>query len=205
MKKQVERKHYFGLAYDNKKRFCSYWHQIHEVLSRCPESVLEIGIGNGFVKNYLTNMNLSIMTLDIDPDLHPDIISSVTNIPLSDNSIEIITCCEVLEHLPFEDFGRALREIYRVCKKYAVISLPDVRRVYRIEFRIPKVTIVQKLVPLPYIPQPHHFDGEHHWEIGKRSFPFEKIRKIISESGFEIIEEYRVMEIPYHHFFILGK
>jgi len=33
--------------YDSKERFCSYWHQINEVLSPPSEQILEVGIRNG--------------------------------------------------------------------------------------------------------------------------------------------------------------
>lgn len=49
---QVEPDHYYD-NYDWKGRFCSYWHQINEIIELGPNRVLEIGIGNGFVSKYL--------------------------------------------------------------------------------------------------------------------------------------------------------
>ena len=31
LKPQVKPDHYYKITYDTKERFCSYWHQIHEV------------------------------------------------------------------------------------------------------------------------------------------------------------------------------
>ena len=53
MVKQVESNHYYKEAYDTKDRFISYWHQINEIIMLNPDSVLEIGIGNGFLSKYL--------------------------------------------------------------------------------------------------------------------------------------------------------
>ena len=50
---QVEPNHYFDKSYDTKERFISYWHQVNEIVRLEPDSVLEIGIGSGFVSKYL--------------------------------------------------------------------------------------------------------------------------------------------------------
>ncbi len=76
MGKQVEAAHY-NLKYDSKERFCSYWHQINEITKLKPEKVLEVGIGNGFVSDYLKKRNFNVTTVDIDKDLKPDIVGSV--------------------------------------------------------------------------------------------------------------------------------
>jgi len=65
-KPQVEPDHYYNIIYDTKERFCSYWHQIQEVLLLKPSEVLEIGIGNGFVSRYLKERGINVTTLDID-------------------------------------------------------------------------------------------------------------------------------------------
>jgi len=46
---QVPVEHYFKKSYDTKARFISYWHQIDEIVQFNPTTILEIGIGNGFV------------------------------------------------------------------------------------------------------------------------------------------------------------
>ncbi|MFP4634095.1 MAG: hypothetical protein ACLFM9_03990 [Candidatus Aenigmatarchaeota archaeon] len=75
---QVSKSHYFN-NYDNKKRIMSYWYQIREVMNCDPNTVLEIGIGNGFVSSYLENRGYDVTTVDIDEDLNPDVIEDVRN------------------------------------------------------------------------------------------------------------------------------
>ena len=122
MKPQVEPSHYFTESYDLKGRFISYWHQIHEIIRLRPKRVLEIGIGNGFVSKYLKERRTNVLTLDIDKNLNPDIVGSVLDVPFSDNSFEVVVCYELLEHLQYENFYKALSEIFRVSKSYAILS-----------------------------------------------------------------------------------
>lgn len=206
MNLQVEPNHYFNEFYDSKERWISYWHQINEIIKLNPKKVLEIGIGNGFVSKYLKERKLNIVTLDIDNRLNPDVVGSVLNIPLEDNSFDVVACYEVLEHLPYENFGRALSEIFRVSNSYAILSLPDVSRVYRLYIQIPKVGTFKRLMPLPRIKIPiHKFDGEHYWEIGKAGYSLNRIIEDIQKAGFKIEKTYRIFENPYHRFFIARK
>ena len=206
VKLQVRPDHYYDIDYDTKQRFCSYWHQIHEILLLKQNEVLEIGVGNRFVSNYLRERGINIVTLDIDKELKPDVVGSVLDIPFRDNSFQIVACYELLEHLPYEYVAKALSEISRVSKQYVILSLPDVNRVYRIYIYIPKIGEIKRLLPLPRIRKPiHKFDGQHYWEIGKTGYPLKRILNDIQKQGLQLERTYRVYENPYHRFFILRK
>ena len=206
MMPQVEWKHYFNSSYDVKGRFSAYWHQINEIMLLRPQTILEVGIGNGLVADYLKQRGLNVTTLDIDERLKPDCVGSVVDIPFPDGFFAVVACFEVLEHVAYDDFSKALQEVHRVCKSYAILSLPDVGRAYRMNIQIPKIGEFKKLIPLPRLRPPiHKFDGEHWWEIGKAGYPLEKIASHIRNAGFEIGKTYRVFEIPYHRFFVLKK
>lgn len=198
--------HYYSFKYDTKERFTSYWHQIHEIISLEPETILEIGVGNKFLSDYLKKRNYNIISLDIEHALRPDVIGSVTCIPFANASFDAIACYEVLEHLPFSEFGKALREIRRVAKKYVVISLPDVTRSVRFFIHLPKLGIRKILLEYPAIkPNNHIFNGEHYWEIGKKGYALRNIIDNIQTAGLVIMKTYRVFEFPYHRFFVLKK
>lgn len=208
MKLQVEPNHYFNKSYDTKERFISYWHQVNEILSPEPESVLEVGIGNGFVVNYLKQRGIDITTLDIDVRLNPDCVGSVLDIPFTSSNFEVVACFEVLEHLPYEVVYKALKEIHRVTKKHVILSLPDRSLSYRFYFHIPKTKskMFKRLIPIPrLIPLKDKFDGEHYWEIGKDGYPLSKIKNDIRGAGFKIEKTYRMFENPFYRFFILIK
>lgn len=94
-----------------------------------------------------------------------------------------------MEHLSYENFYKGLSEIFRVSKFYAVLSLPDVSRVYRVYIQISKIGIFKRLISIPRIRKPiHKFNGEHYWEIGKVGYPLNKITKDIERVGFNIIK-----------------
>ena len=203
---QPKSDHYFSKHYDSKGRFCSYWHQIDEILSLQPKEVLEIGIGNGFVSKYLRDRGIDVTSLDIDKTLNPDVVGSVLEIPFNNDSFELVMCCEVLEHLPYKHFSRALSEIFRVSVSYVILSLPDYSRVCRFDIQIPKIAKSKILIPLPcFKPLVRELKGGHYWNIGTAGYPLQKIKKEVRKACFKLEKCYRVFEIPWHRFFVLKK
>lgn len=169
---------YSRTAYESKKWFCSYWHQIDEISSVEPKSVLEIGIGSGFTSRYLREKGVNITTLDIVCSLKPHIVGSVLEIPFADEVFDVVSCYEVLEHLPYSDFMQALREIHRVSQKRVALSLPDVTTIYRLIIELPRFKPIKTMIPHPF-PRPtdHTYGAEHYWEIGKKNYPPQQDRK----------------------------
>lgn len=203
--KQVEKQHYRN-QYDTKGRFASYWHQIDEILALRPSSVLDIGIGNAFVASYLKQSGVNVTTMDIDPDLDPDLVCSVTRMPFSNDAFSVTACFQVLEHLEYRQFALSLAELKRVAQDYVLISLPD---------RSFHFSLLVKLYPrfaqgisfsLRRFPgKRFKFDGEHYWEIGHRGYGLHRIEKSIQDAGLQIIRTYRVLEKPLHRLFLLHK
>jgi len=201
MRPQREPQHYQGLRYDRKTRFVSYWHQIQQVIERSPENVLEVGIGNGFVHRYLRNAGVDVHTLDFDERLGPDTVGSVLELPFDDGAFDLVCCCETLEHIPWDDFAPALRQLRRVARRWALISLPDVTPYVRAHLEVSRQEKFRKMYELPNRnPLPHVFDGEHYWEIGKQGYPLSKITSVVEGEGLVIDENFRVFELPYHRF-----
>jgi hypothetical protein len=206
MKPQVQKQHYFTNSYEAKERFITYWHQIHEAMILNPRNILEIGVGNKFVSNYLKERGFDITTLDLDVELKPCIVGSVLKIPLLDESFEVATCYQLLEHLPYDEFNNALKEIARVSVNNIIISLPDVTTVYRFNIELPRFKPIKKLIPHPFPrSKPYEFDGQHFWEIGWKEYPLSRITSDIMHSKLNILKTYRVYEFYYHRFFILEK
>ncbi len=195
--------YYRGQAYISPARFASYAYQIKEVLELQPRRVLEVGIGNGLVSYMLRKAGLDVTTLDFDPSLEPEIVASVTDMPVPHRSFDVVACFEVLEHLPFDRFPKALRELRRASCKHVVLTLPDCTRIYKLEARLPKLGRRRFSFGLRFLrPSEHEFDGQHYWEIGRNGYPLKTVRECLEESGLQVIKTYRVWENVYHRMFV---
>ena len=87
---QVGKQHYNFGAYGFEGRFVSYYWQLKEMLSLTPTSILEVGVGDVVFGSFIRkNTNIAYQSLDIAEDLAPDILGSITNIPLPDNAVYV--------------------------------------------------------------------------------------------------------------------
>lgn len=200
---QVAGDHYDFDAYVDLKRWSSYWYQVKEVTAVATDPVLEIGTGNGLLKSVLTGLGRRVATVDIDASLGPDFVGSVLDLPFSDGEYPVVAAFQILEHLPFDRFEDALRELKRVSRCHVLISLPDAWPRWNYAFYLPKFGEVQVSVPRPRLrAQEHRFDGQHYWEISKRGFDLGTILQSFRSARLDVIRRYRIPENPYHHFFV---
>lgn len=203
---------YKFLKYVNIKSWSSLYYQLFEIMSIKDEanSILEIGVGTGILGIVLKGLGFSYTSMDINPNLHPDYIGSVVKMPFPDKSYDIVSCFEVLEHLPYDIFNDSLSELFRVAYKAVIISLPNAKKMIPFHFCIPKLIHKKILIPLPfYNPDTFNTDPAHYWEINRkknniRQFK-ETLKKVALKKGFTLNKEYRVWENSYHHFFIFLK
>lgn len=200
--KQVDKDAYHFDLYGDEERFVSYHAQLTEIMRIKPESVLEIGVGDQVVGNYLkNNTKIAYTGADIADDVGADVIAPVTKLPFPDRSFDVACAFEVLEHLPFDQFQPALTELARVARSHVLISLPHFGPMLSCAVKIPLLPRVRISYKIPY-PKAHVFNGQHYWEIGKRDYPVSRIRTELSKHG-KIIRDFIPFESPYHHFFTL--
>ena len=104
-----------------------------------PNSVLDVGSGRGvFLFPLLREFpNASITSIDILPN-RLELLNNIkiggitnlnvynenlTNLSFTDNSFDVVTILEVLEHIP--DVKKAIKEAIRVAKQFIVITVPS--------------------------------------------------------------------------------
>jgi len=203
---QVGAAHYGG-GYDALYRWISYWYQLREVRRLEPESMLEIGVGNGTVSRHLARDGIAVTTCDFDARLAPDVCGDVRRLPFADESFDLVLCAQVLEHISFSEFPDLLDEIRRVSRRYAVITLPCSRAgLFLVPTFLGTATAPRLAVRLP---MPNWlgklFFRQHKWEIGRLGFPRRTVRRAIRAVGWRIVREVQPILNTYHYFFILEK
>ncbi len=205
-------------SYNSKERFNSYWHQIDEIEKLEPENVLEIGVGRGFVAEYLKKYGFDVTTVDLKEWTNPDVIANILKLPFAEESFDVVGAFQILEHLPFEKFEEVISELYYVCRDHVVISVADVRFYFKIDIEFIKFVDSEKLLTLPlnkflFASKLNKILGSledpktksHYWEIGRKDYPMWRIKEKIKSVGFCIEKKYRIFENPYHTMFVLSK
>ncbi|MCK4735029.1 MAG: methyltransferase domain-containing protein [Methanophagales archaeon] len=206
-KTQVPKEHYYK-DYDDVTRFISYFYQIDSVIKTNPKTILEVGIGNKTVSNYLKQFGFDITLCDFDVNLEPDVVADVGDLPFKDDKFDAVLACEILEHIPFEDVSMALSELKRISKKYVIISIPDSSFFTELLFNINIPFLNKKLLhyvlSIPFFTHKFKKTNEHYWEMGYKNYSKKQIRKLLKRY-FEIKKEFQPILNPCHYFFILEK
>lgn len=211
--RHIEKEHYLAFEYLKRERMYSFIEQIELIKKYADrkDKILEVGRGSGFLDTLLTKiMNYEVVTLDINPALQPDVIDNiVAPEQLKSNSFDIITCFEVLEHMPFEDSILAVRNMVKIAKKCVLISIPDMRHFVRINVSgfLSWPYNLGKILSLPrFIPRKITFGKDHYWEIGIKIDNVTYSPQYIKANLFrnlEVVEDFRCFWVPWHHFYVI--
>ena len=203
----VPGKNHYAALYVSGGRLFSYAHQMNALLKYDPKTVLEIGPGPGMVTAALRAIDVEVTTVDVQSELEPDVVASVTDLPFEDDAFDVSMCCQVLEHLPLAQFVPSLRELGRVSRKSVVVSLPDCTVGYRLGGKIPKVRAFE----LNWSRARRSNDADrarklerdgHYWEIGYPDITTKHVASLFAEASLRVDRSWRVPELPYHRFFV---
>lgn len=106
----------------------------------------------------------------------------LTQIPLKNNSVDLIVCTEVLEHIPNEEM--VSRELYRVLKNnsYMIFSMPNKNSPYWVILRI--VDYIRR-----FILKRDLSEGYGYWELSRHwGFSTKQIKDILLKEGFKVVK-----------------
>ena len=132
-----------------------------------PESILDVGAGEGFTLEMFRKNNIGKKlegieymdeAIEFGKKLHPQVKikkGDIYNLPYKDNSFDVIICTEVMEHI--EDPAKALEELKRVTKYYIILSVPNE----------PLFTIQRFLRGKNMLKLGDHPEHIQHWSSGK--------------------------------------
>jgi len=190
-------------------RLYSFIFQLIYAMSCEPRRILYVGKATGIAPYLLSQCpeGPKVITLDIEEKFEPDIVGSVLDIPLEDLDVDVTVCGQVLEHLPFEDFMPALKEMRRVTRERLVLSLPDRRLFFGMRVKIPLLKFNWRFslpkLPPGQMPADKFEKAGHYWEVGHSGTEMKVIKQKIREAGWVINEIRRVDDMSWHTFFDL--
>lgn len=187
--------------------FKSYYYQVKEVLKLNPTSVLVIGQGDNIVPNILRSFvkkQIRVDTFDVIEDMNPTYVGDVRQIDeIVKDKYDVVLCCEVLEHLPFNEFVSCLQKISKVQRKGLVLSLPVFGLSGYIKIWGPKWFRFTIIIAIRYFFGKKVNCDQHYWEINDGNGV--KLKDVVNaiEQDYAIKSRYRVKDQPYHMFFVL--
>lgn len=155
-----------------------------------PQNMLHVAPEQCFYKRFRKMLNLSYVTADLNSPI-ADIKMDLHNIPLEDNSFDVIFCNHVMEHV--DDDHRCMSELYRVLKPggFAIMQVPQ-------DYNNP-VTLEDKSITDPLERQRLYWQKDHVRLYGM-DYPdkLEKAGFTVKKDDFvktlpeEIVEKYRL-------------
>lgn len=192
-----------------------YYYLVKDVIRLGGKNILEIGTGSGLVKNCLGTLVNNFKILDINPNLNPDFLGDVRiyNKKL-ENNFDIIIAADVLEHMPFYDLSKTIKNIFCYLKKnkrsYALITIPHrcsnflfmtPMQIPRV-FRVPTGFLSFGSFWRRFIKRKIWIDPHHSWEIGDGNITVKEVKSLFKKEKF-IIKNYQ--KLLYVDYFILQK
>ena len=172
-----------GFLIDNYFKNVKELISLTDIQSKSKGNVLEVGCGPGYSTQELLNMvpkDINFKASDIEEEnledaskLLGDRVSlskeDIYDLNIEDSSVDLIFVLEVLEHL--EDPQKALEEIKRVTKEYAIVGVPR-EPIWR----------MLNMIRFKYLKDLGNTPGHiQHWS----SISF---KKLLKDNGFEIIK-----------------
>jgi len=210
---QFEREQNYFLEKLDFLNWYRYFFILKEIIRLKPQRILEIGEGSGIVRRTIEPVAKNYETMDINENLKPTHLNDIRNfIAELKEKFDCIIAADILEHIPFDDFEKSLKNIFNYLKDggYALITIPH-RASY---FLLMTPTYQPKVIRIPtgfcspgafyrrFIKRKIWIDPDHEWEIGDGKHTIKDIEKIMKNVGFKIEKREKLL---YVDFWVLEK
>lgn len=196
---------YFGDSYFTRRQLKSLGEQIYLANRYGGESMLEVGLGNGFVSSFMKRSGKQLVTIDVNPDLNPDYLGSIVDEPyhFQPKEFDTVLCFEVLEHLPWDLFRDAIQSIAILSKGALILSLPRAKQTgLNISGTVKFFKFQEKSFDFTIEKKRKDIYSGHHWELEWKSFCSVKAVTEILKENFSSVSTYTFSGNRYHQFFI---
>lgn len=152
------------------------------------KQILDVGCGGGFTSEFMAERGAVVSGIDMSAatvetakshakEMNLSInylVGSAEALPFPDNSFDVITCVDVLEHVP--DLGKVLKEIYRVLKPGGTFCFDTINKTWKSKFVM--IWLLERITK--DIPK-----GTHDWSM---FITPDRMKKALAEAGFRDIE-----------------
>ena len=118
-------------GWDTRSRNLLPVHLLRPILGRaidqCQNLLLDVGCGGFGLASFLPDVSVVGVDLETPSETVSNLkfrVGSVTSLPFPDRSFLVVSCIDVLEHLPEAERERAVRELVRVASETILIACP---------------------------------------------------------------------------------
>ncbi len=97
-----------------------------------PDNMLDVGCGTGnlvwgFVKLGIPAQGVDVTGIpfqNASEEVRPFLkVGDILDLDYSDDKFDLVTCCDVLEHIPFPECDKAVDELYRLTGKWLLCNI----------------------------------------------------------------------------------
>jgi hypothetical protein len=163
----VDAELYVSGSYLSREQVFTYAQQIADLIGYSEKSIVEIGVGAGVTSASLRALGFEVLTCDINANLKPDVVCSIDNIAkfVASTRYGLVSCCEVLEHLPFSRFESCISTLASISRSlYLTLPVSHYYFGFGGLVRLPKICF--PLSAYVKFPVRRKLITEHYWEIG---------------------------------------
>lgn len=188
-----------------------HFHVLKALLDRVQGDVLEVGTGDGVLRRCARDFVRSYRVMDINPALQPDVVGNLLDAPPSlTGQFDAVVCTEVLEHLPFADFPRAIGQLTRTLRPGGLLflTLPHRKGHWLLatpgqrlwHWRLPFWTSSLSAAYNRFVRRRIWIDPHHCWEIGDGRVGREQVASLLCVQG---LVTQAFAPLPYCDFWVL--
>lgn len=185
-----------------------FFHILKDVLNLKPEEIVEVGSGDGLLRNCLKPLVKSYRTLDINANLQPDVVADIRDRQAELlASADCVIVADVLEHIPFHDLDRAMTNILSYLREngHALITIPHRRSnfLFMTPTQVPHVVTVPTGFLSPgsfyrrFIKRKIWIDPDHCWEIGDGTVRTPDVDRVFQNAGFVTARFQKLLYVDY--------